>query len=234
MKEFFTGELTNPIPWFGITHFLLLLGFGLSMYLLWYVSPKIRDGKYEKYFRYTLLILFIVFEWKIFENRMLNASIFRMPLCAVALYGLTYSVVFRNEKIFKIMYFYSFGAYLTFLFFDTPWGLDRWNGWTFFGAHALIAWLTVYGIRVLGYKIKRHDLINSLIFLALYSFITGYATYKYGGSDEMFFFTPPIAELSAVIDIHIVLYIALFSLTGLLCMLIMYVPTQLRTKKYTS
>jgi hypothetical protein len=57
---------------------------------------------------------------------------------------------------------------------------------TCLGAHASIAWLAVYGYRVLGFKLTLKDLYKSFIMLAIYAFISGYATYKYGGSDEIF------------------------------------------------
>ncbi len=231
MNDFFNGEVTQSIAWFSLTHFALLIGLGLSIFLLWYFSPKIKNSKYEVYIRYFLLFLFLIFEWKVFESRILNGSIFRLPLCAISLYLLTYSVVFKNEKVFKIAYFYSFGTYLTYLFFDTPWGLDRWGAWTFFGAHALIAWTSVYGINVLGYKIVRKDLIYSMVIFGVYSIISGYATHKYGGSDELFFFHPPMAELETLVANQHLLYVVLLCLVAAILMFIMYLPTQLNIRK---
>lgn len=231
MSDFFSNELTNPIPWFSLTHILLLLGLALTIFLLWYFAPKIKESKHEVYFRYFLLFLVLIFEWRVFESRMLNGSIFRLPLCAISLYSLTFAVMFKNEKVFKIAYFYAFGTFLTFLFFDTPWGLDRWSGWTFFGAHATIAWLAVYGLNVFDYKIKLKDFFYSAIALAIYSIITAYATYKYGGSDEFFFFSPPMTELQGLVDNYHLLYVFLFCLTAAVLMFLMYLPTQLSLRK---
>ncbi|MFU8786573.1 MAG: hypothetical protein ACNA7U_04930, partial [Candidatus Izemoplasmataceae bacterium] len=128
IKDFFSPEVGNTITWFGSTHIFLLLGLILSLVVLWVLGPKMGKSKYEKLIRMILIGLVFVFEWRVFENRILNGSLFRIPLCGIALYGLTYAVAFKKEKVFKIMYFYAFGTLLTFLLFDTVWGLDRWLG----------------------------------------------------------------------------------------------------------
>lgn len=232
--DFFSDQIGNTIPWFGLTHFLLLFGLALTMFLIWWFAPKIRDSKYEYIFRFTIIALVILFEWKVFESRMLQGSIFRLPLCAVSLYGLTYAVAFKKEKVFKIVYFYAFGTFLTYLFFDTPWGLDRWSGWTFFGAHAMIGWLAVYGVKVLGYRPNTFDLIKSMTALATYAFISGYAFKRFGGSDELFLFHPPLAEAQFFIDIHPLFYLVVFCSLAALLMYIMYLPIYLADRKKTN
>lgn len=230
MEDFFSNEIGQSIEWFGLTHILLMVGFFITIALLWILSPKIRNSKYEKYVRYSILGLAILFEWRVFESRMLNNSLFRMPLCAISLYLLAFSTTFKKEKVFKIAYFYSFGTLLTFLFFDTLWGLDRWDGWTFFGAHATIAWFAVYGLRVLNFKPNLKDLYHSMIVLAIYTFISGYATYRFGGSDDLFLFSPPVDFLQFLIDINPALYIFVFSILAGLLMSLMYLPVFLLSK----
>jgi uncharacterized membrane protein YwaF len=233
MYDFFYGEMTEPIEWFGLTHILLLVGFFTTIVLLWILGPKLKDKKFEKWFRYFLIFLVFIFEWRVFENRILNGSIFRIPLCGIALYGLTYAVSFKKEKVFKIMYFYIFGTLLTYFFFDTPWGLDRWDGWTYFGAHASITWLAVYGYRVLGFKLTKKDLYNSMIALAIYGFISGYATYKYGGSDELFLMNPPVDFMSFFKEINQVVYVAVMVILAALLMYLMYLPVYLNERLET-
>jgi len=230
MTNFFSDQLGQPLESFGLTHILLTLGFIGTVVLLWILSPNIQKSRHEKWFRFALLALGILFEWNVFESRMLTSSVFRMPLCAVALYLLFYAVAFKKEKVFKIAYFFAFGSLLSFLFYDTLWGLDRWYGWTFFGAHAVIAWLAVYGHRVLGYNPLKRDLYRSIVFLAIYAAISGYATYRFGGSDELFLFTPPVDFLSVLTDIHHLLYLSLFALFVLILMVGMYLLVSRRKK----
>jgi len=225
MKYFFSLEVGEPLVFLGFTHILLIVGFIASIVLLWYLSPKIKNSKHEKWYRFTLIGLVVLFEWSVFLGRMLNGSIFRMPLCAIAIYTLTYAIAFKKEAFFKIVYFYAFGSLLSFIFYDIPWGLDRWSGWTFFGAHATIAWMAVYGINVFGFKPTRKDLYYSTVALMIYSAISMFATLRYGGSDELFLLIPPIPELSALIDIHQLLYTSLFALFGFLMLFIMYLLT---------
>lgn len=233
MNDFFSNEMGQPLEWFGFTHIALTVGFILSIILLWIFLPKIKNKKSERWIRYTFIVLVFLFEWKVFESRMLTSSLFRIPLCAVALYSLTYAIAFKKEKIFVITYFYAFGSILSFLFYDTPWGLDRWNGWTFFGAHAMIAWLAVYGYRVFGFTPVKKDLYRSMLFLFIFAVISGYATYRFGGSDELFIFNPPIDFLIELKNIHIVLYLGIFSLFIGIMMLAMYLPVYCSQKAKT-
>jgi hypothetical protein len=231
MPDFFSNELTQSIPWFGLTHILLLLGFFTTLVLLWIFGPKLGHSKYEKYIRYFLVALTILFEWRVFESRMLEGSLFRMPLCAVALYGLTFAIAFNKEKVYKIAYFYAFGTILTYLFFDTVWGLDRWSGWTYFGAHAAIGWFAVYGYRVLGYNLTLKDLHKSMTYLAIYAFISGYAFLRFGGADELFLFHAPADFMNFLIDIHPIVYLIVFIFLAALLMFAMYLPIYLSEKK---
>lgn len=224
MRDFFYGEMTETIEWFSLTHILILVGFFTTVVLVWLFGPKLKDKKYEKWVRYFLVFLVFIFEWRVFENRILNGSIFRIPLCGIALYGLTYAVAFKKEKVFKIFYFYIFGTLLTYFFFDTLWGLDRWDGWTYFGAHAAIAWLGVYGYRVLGFKLTRKDLYNSMIVLAVYAFISGYASFKFGGSDELFLVNPPVEFMNVFKEIHQVVYDLVMIILAAILMHLMYLP----------
>ncbi|AIO19587.1 Integral membrane protein [Candidatus Izimaplasma bacterium HR1] len=230
MGDFFSNEIGYTISWFSLGHFLLIIGFILSLVLIWWISPKIKQSKYEKVLRFFLVGLVILFEWRVFESRMLENSIFRMPLCAVSLYGLTLAIAFSKEKAFRIIYFYAFGTFLTFLFFDTLWGLDRWSGWTFFGAHACIGWLAVYGVTVLDYRPTKSDLYKSMLLLAIFALISGYATYRFGGSDELFLFHPPLVEVQFLIDIHPLLYQVIFSSVAALLMGAMYLPIFISNK----
>lgn len=222
MQDFFTDLPSQPIEWFGLTHILIILGFFLLLALLWILAPKIRASKHEKVIRIIFILLTILFEWRVFENRILNGSIFRLPLCGIALYGLLYSVAFKNKKVFNIIYFYAFGTLLTYFFFDTPWGLDRFNGWTYFGAHAMIGLFAVYGYRIHGFTPTKKDLYLSMGILSIYGFISGYATFKFGGSDELFLQNPPVEFLQVFKDIHQVVYIAVMVFLATLLMLGMY------------
>lgn len=230
MSDFFSNQVGESIPWFGLTHILLLIGFFVTLILLWVFGPKIRGKKFEVVLRYILIGLTILFEWKVFESRMLQNSIFRIPLCGIALYGLTFSMITKNEKIYKIFYFYAFGTILTYLFYDTVWGLDRWSGWTYFGAHAAIGWFAIYGYRVLGFTPTKKDLLSSMIVLAIYALISGYAYVRFGGADELFLFHAPVDFMQFLIDIHPAIYIFVFSLLAAGLMFLMYQPIRISEK----
>jgi uncharacterized membrane protein YwaF len=221
MNDFFSDIPGISLEWFGPAHLALTLGFVLSVVLFWHLFPKLKATKAEPIVRYAILALGVLFEWRVFESRLLTTSVFRLPLCAVALYTLFYAVAFKKEKVFKVAYFYAFGSLLSFLFFDTPFGLDRWSGWTFFGAHAVIAWLAGYGVRVMGYVPGKRDFVASSLVLAGYAFLWGYAFLRFGGADELFLFTPPVDFLTTLQHNSPVLYLALFSLFAAALMVLM-------------
>ncbi len=97
MSDFFSGQVGQTIEWFGLTHILLLLGFISILILIWMIGPKLKNTKAERWVRTLLLVMVVLFEWKVFESRILNGSIFRIPLCGIALYGLTFSMAFKNQ-----------------------------------------------------------------------------------------------------------------------------------------
>lgn len=232
MNEFFSNEVGSSIEWFGTTHILIILGFIFSLFSIGFFGKKLSNKKtLEIVVRIFLIALVFVFEWNVFENRLLNTSIIRLPLCAVALYGLTYSVALKKEKAFKMFYFYWFGTIFTFLFFDTPFGLDRWSGWTYFGAHAMIGILAIYGLRVFKFIPTKKDLWASMNVLAVYAFLSGYATFIYGGSDELFLKNPPVDFLNVLKDTSQILYTTVWVLFAALIMVIMYLPFVSKKRK---
>lgn len=231
MTDFFSNQPGQPLEWFGPTHILLTLGFLATVVLLWIFAPKLRGRKLEPWVRFAIIALVVLFEWRVFESRMLQSSLFRMPLCAVALYTLTFSVAFQNKTIFKIGYFFAFGSLLSFLFYDTPFGLDRWSGWTFFGAHATIAWLAVYGYRALGFTPTFKDLQKAFLFLLGYGIVSGYATWRFGGVDEMFLWNPPVDFLMGLRETSWFLYILPWAAFAVACMFLMYLSVSLTERK---
>ncbi len=224
MNNFFNQVPGQSIEWFGLTHILIICAFIITLMVVILFGKRLAESKYERHVRFFLIVLVFLFEWRVFENRVLNTSIFRLPLCAIALYGLTYAIALKKEKIFKISYFYWFGTILTFLFFDTPFGLDRWSGWTYFGAHLMIGVFAMYGLSVFEWIPTKKNLFMSMYVLAIYATLSGYATFQYGGSDELFLKTPPVDFLNGLVDIHQVIYTSVFVLIAATIMILLYVP----------
>lgn len=224
MNNFFNQVPGQAIEWFGVTHILIIIFFVITLVGIVLLGKKLAKSKYEKHVRFFLIALVFLFEWRVFENRVLNLSIFRLPLCAIALYGLTYAIAFKKEKVFRITYFYWFGTILTFLFFDTPFGLDRWSGWTYFGAHLMIGVLAMYGISVFKWIPTKKNLLTSMNVLAIYAIFSGYATFQYGGSDELFLKNPPVDFLNGLVDIHQGVYTFVFVFIAATLMVIVYLP----------
>lgn len=231
MTDFFGNEIGQTIEWFGLTHIVLLFGFFTSLILIWIFGPKLHNHKYERWVRYVILLLVIIFEFRVFENRILNGSLFRIPLCGIALYGLTISMILKNKQVFNIFYFYAFGTILTYFFFDTMWGIDRWEGWKYFGAHASIGWMAVYGYRVLGFTPTKRDLHISMLYLAIYAFFSGYAYYQFGGSDELFLFHAPASFMNPILEMGQIVYLLVLIPLAILLMYAMYLPIYLTEKK---
>jgi len=63
-----------------------------------------------------------------------------------------------------------------------------------------------------------------MLLLAILALISGYATYRFGGSDELFLFHPPITEIQFIIDYSTFLYQIILSLVTGLLMFAMYIP----------
>ena len=69
-----------------------------------------------------------------------------------------------------------------------------------------------------------------MVVLAIFAFISGYATFRFGGSDELFLFHPPLAEVQFLIDIHPLIYQIIFSSVAALLMFAMYLPICISNK----
>ena len=231
MNEFFSNSIGRSIAWFGLEHLIIIMLFLISMGIVFFSARLIKKENIEKKIRIFLIIFVFIFEYRVFIDRALNHSIFRIPLCGIALYLLTYSMIFKSKRVFNIAYFYAFGTVLTFLFFDTPYALDRFNGWTYFGAHAMIGVLVVYGVKVLGFIPSKKDLMSSILILGIYSTVSGYATFRYGGSDELFLKNPPVDFLQSVQSISQFLYTFTIILIALICIFLMYLPLRKYNKK---
>ena len=70
-----------------------------------------------------------------------------------------------------------------------------------------------------------------MIALSIYGFISGYATYKYGGgSDELFLKNPPIEFLNVIRDINQALYVLVMVMLAAGLMSLMYLIIYLKEK----
>ncbi len=97
METFFSDQLGQSLEMFGLAHILLVVGFVATVVLLWVLAPRIRNKRYEKWVRFTIIALVIAFEWRVFESRMLTASLSGCRFVRSLLLA-TFAVAFKKEN----------------------------------------------------------------------------------------------------------------------------------------
>lgn len=63
-----------------------------------------------------------------------------------------------------------------------------------------------------------------MIVLAVYALISGYASFKFGGSDELFLVNPPVEFMNVFKEIHQVVYDLVMIILAAILMHLMYLP----------
>jgi hypothetical protein len=77
----------------------------------------------------------------------------------------------------------------------------------------------------------KRDLYHSILFLAIYATISGYAHQRFGGSDEFSCLLSPVDFLVSLKDIHEIVYLGTFALFASTLIFAMYLPVFLTEKK---
>lgn len=146
---------------------ILFLVIGLALTIIF--RKRIRESKYEKTLRYTLIVLVIVFEvlykyWFIStkQGRVIDDAL-SLDLCAITLYLGCFLMGMKKKWMFRICYFYSLGALFALIIPDMGgFGPNHFRYYHFFYIHSFIIYTPIYFIVVHGYRIMFKDLLISL------------------------------------------------------------------------
>lgn len=153
---FFNDEIGIALPWFGFWHLLQLFITVLVVFLIVRYKEQIRNYKHEKRVRIIIGVTLIVLELCVHVWYLVNGTwdfwhMLPLDLCAINVYLATVLIFTKNRKLFGVIYFWGFGAVLSVVFPDIPYGPDRLRFYQFFYAHMMFLWIYMYMIFVHQY-----------------------------------------------------------------------------------
>lgn len=157
---------------FTLQHFLAGLIFAfLPCLLIIFFKDKIKNSKYEKTLRYAISYITLLFELLLYLWYIISGGIrdWRMvvpsTLCGLTLFLACYSMFTLSKKISPVIYYYSYGAAVSFIASDISYGYNRFRFYTFFIIHGLILVMAVYLRVINGVKSDKKAYIRSMLIL---------------------------------------------------------------------
>ena len=183
--ERLAGGSTPQFEMFSMTHFIALVFGFIILHLVLHHSPKLKDFKYEKYIRYlfgSMMIYTNINLW-MYSYSLGEAWYHYLPIatCGYATFLSGLTIITKNKTIFKITFFWGFGAVLSLFGPTVLEGPLRYNFYQFFFRHIGIIIVPLYMIKAYGYKIERKDwrlFVYVTLSLAIVSTIINYSVNK--------------------------------------------------------
>jgi hypothetical integral membrane protein (TIGR02206 family) len=216
---------------FSLQHGLSVLIFAvLPVILLLLFKNTLRRSKTEPAIRITLgvfglLLEFGLYAWILFSGGVTDwRDIVPTTLCGLSIYLSSYSMITLSKRITPMVYFYSFGAVLSFIVADTSFGFDRFRYYTYFIIHGLIILEAIY-LRVINrVKTDRKAFYRACIFLV--PFLAGSVVLNQIFDMNFFYMQYPIFEdfpvFQQLYDLHWAYYAAAVAVTYYIFMTLMY------------
>ena len=159
--ERISSESTPQFHMFSVTHFITVLICGVVIYVTFKYSSKLKGWKYEKYLRYLLGITMIYtnINLLLYTYSLGDAWYHYLPIatCGYAVLTGGLGIITKSRTLFKLTFFWGFGAALSILGPTILEGPSRYNYYQYFFRHLGIMIIPFYMMRVYGYKIVKED-----------------------------------------------------------------------------
>lgn len=206
---FFSYEDTGTaFELLSLQHFLSIILFAvLPCLAVYFLKDAIRNMKHEKVLRIFIGVFAAALELSLYVWYVLNGGItdpgnkVATTLCGLAIYLGCYSMITLNRKIASVVYFYSFGAVLSFLIGDIHHGFDRFRFYTYFVMHGFILVCTVYFRVVHSIKADKKAFIRSGAIL-LPILVSSFAFSHILDTNLFFMAFPPIENFPVIQQIY--------------------------------
>lgn len=169
IKDFFTEEGGKEFVLFGSLHMSLILTVIIIAIIIYYNRFKLRKFKYKELIA-KILVLVLFFNMFIYYTSMIILGVYDwhtdLPLhfCFITGYLLMFTILTKNKKLYKIIYFWTFvGPLPAMILPDITQSYNRFIFWQFTISHHLMLLTSLYTMMVLEYKIEKKDILKSLI-----------------------------------------------------------------------
>ncbi len=154
-------ESTPQFHMFSMTHFITLIVSIAIIYTVYKYSGKLKEWKYEKILRYTLGIMMIYTNVNLWQySYYLGQEWYHyLPIatCGYATFFGGLTLLTKNKVLFKLTFFWGFGAVLSLLGPTMLEGPLKYHYYQFFFRHIGIIVIPFYMMNVYDYKIVRED-----------------------------------------------------------------------------
>ncbi len=156
-----SAESTPQFHMFSVTHFITIFISIAIIYLVYNYSYKLKDWKYEKLLRYLFGVMMIYTNINLWQySYSLGQEWYHyLPLatCGYATFFGGLTLLTKNKTIFKLTFFWGFGAVLSLLGPTILEGPQKYNFYQFFFRHLGIIVIPIYMMKAHNYKIRRED-----------------------------------------------------------------------------
>lgn len=153
---------------FSIEHFFYIFGYGGLAILAFYL-PKIfkldidKFAKFSGYFIFIEKLTELIYRYVVFNEPFTNLLPFN--LCNYTLILAIFMMIFRSNKLFHLVYFWSVGAILAILTPDIRVAFPNYSNISFFLTHYYIYFATFYGLKYFKFTITFNALKKSFIYI---------------------------------------------------------------------
>lgn len=162
--DFFTRlpETATPeFQMFSIEHFIAIIVSVFLAYIIFRLRHKISNSKYEPLIRisFGVMLLLTNINLLIYDINTYNEWYRWLPkaTCGWAIYVGSIALITKNKFLFKITFFWGYGALLSFFGPTIIEGPDKYHFYQFFFRHMGIMVAGFYFIWVFNYKIYKKD-----------------------------------------------------------------------------
>lgn len=153
---------------FSIEHFFYILGYGGLAFLVLYL-PKIfkldidNFAKFSGYFILVEKFIELIYRYIVFKEPFTNLLPFNM--CNYTLVLAAFMMIFRSNKLFHLVYFWSIGAILAILTPDIRVAFPNYSNISFFITHYYIYFAVFYCLKYFKFTITFEALKKSFIYI---------------------------------------------------------------------
>jgi hypothetical integral membrane protein (TIGR02206 family) len=224
-------DFGHKLELFTPQYYLAFLIFAvIPCFLVYLLRNWLRKSKLEPFIRisigvFGLLLEFSLYAWYIFAGKKTDwREIIPTTLCGLTILLSSYAMITLSKRISPIIYFYSFGAFFSFVFADISYGYDRYRFYSYFVIHGLILVNTVYLRAVNNFKADGNAFARAA--LVLFPFLVLSVVLNKIFDMNFFYMEFPIIEnipvYTKIYEINVYLYSLAVFASHYILMLAMY------------
>ena len=167
------NEAYQGFEWFGLSHGLAILFFIILFVLMILFKEKITD-QHDLWIRRSIAVLMITMEWTFYTWSLVRGgfqtSLLPFGVCAISMYVTAYTLWFKSEKAFKIIFPWAIiGALISLTVADLSYNFPHFRFFHYFGNHGLFLLGNLYLLIVGGMRMTYKDILKSSLILLIYA-----------------------------------------------------------------